>query len=199
MILIGGFQDIIEHCEAENFEIIGIIDNCKTGSYLGYKILGSDEDALDIYKHYSRIPVLIVPDSPQKRVKLSRYYQNIGFKFCNLISSRALISKSSVIGNGVIVRKGSNISSNVILGDFVHINTMANICHDSVIGAHTSIGPNAVITGGVKIGKECFIGANATILPNINIGNTVVIGAGAVVLNDVPDNLTEVGNPAHII
>jgi len=50
-----------------------------------------------------------------------------------------------------------------------------------------------------KIGNNVRIYANAIIIGGITIGDNVKIGAGSVVINDIPDNVTVVGNPATII
>lgn len=50
-----------------------------------------------------------------------------------------------------------------------------------------------------KVGNNVMIGAGAVILGEISIGNNSIIGANAVVLQDVPENATVVGNPAHIL
>jgi len=197
VILIGAFHEVIELCEKQSFNIIGIIDNVKTKSYREYKILGTDSIALDLFRTYGNFPLIITPDQPLKRHDIAEIYRNVGYHFINLVSSDSLISKSSNLGNGVIVHSKVNISANVILGDFVRVNTMANIMHDTIIHPYTTIAPNAVILGNVKIGSLSYIGANATILPGITIGTNVVIGAGSVVTKDVGDGLILAGNPAR--
>jgi sugar O-acyltransferase (sialic acid O-acetyltransferase NeuD family) len=197
LILIGGFHEVIELCEMQNIEIIGIIDNFKKSAYLGYPVLGTDNDVIELFNSYGNIPILITPDQPKIRNRIAEVYQRAGYIFVNLISSHSLISKSAELGTGVLIHSKVNISANVIIGDFVRVNAMANIMHDSVIGQYTTIAPNAVVLGNVKIGCLTYIGSNATILPGITIGNEVIIGAGAVVTNDVSDGKTMVGNPAR--
>lgn len=197
VILIGGFHEVIELCETENIQIVGIIDNFKKDNYLGYKIIGTDEDAPEIYKSYSEVPVIISPDLPIKRNHLVDMYSKIGFDFLNLISSNTIVSKSATLGKGVVIQSKANISSFVNIGDFVRINSMANIMHDSFIDSFSTIAPNAVILGRVKIGSHCYVGANCTILPYISIGNNSIIGAGSVVTKDVPENVTIIGNPGR--
>ena len=187
---------MIELCELESIVISGIIDNFINGSYLGYPVLGTDADAAELFKSYGKIPLIITPDSPKKRSDLVEIYSRIGFNFTNLISSNSIISKSAVLGKGVLVNDKVNISANVKIGNFVRVNTMANVMHDSIIESFTTIAPNAVILGSVRIGISCYIGSNSTILPDIIIGNNAVIGAGAVVTKDVEDNKIIAGNPA---
>jgi len=196
VILVGGFHEVIELCEQEDIKILGIVDNQKKGTYLGYQIFGTDEIAKDLFTSYSNIPVFITPDSPGKRIRLSKLYGDIGFQFFSLISSNSMISKSAEIGKGVFIQSKVNISASTKIGNFCRINTMANVMHDSTIGEDSIIAPNAVILGGVTIGSNCYIGANSTILPHIKIADNVVIGAGAVVTKDVPNNKIMVGNPA---
>ncbi len=83
-----------------------------------------------------------------------------------------------------------------------------------VIGETAKIGKNCVMYHGVSlggtgkhkgkrhptIGDNAFIGTQATLLGPINIGNNVKIGAETVIINhDVPDNVTVVGAPGHIV
>lgn len=196
VILVGGFHEVIELCELNKIKIAGIIDNHKKGNYLGYKIIGSDNDAKKLFDSYAKIPLIITPDQPKLRKQIVEIYRKLGYKFANLISSFAMVSKSVQFGIGVLIQSNSNISANVELSDFVRVNTMANIMHDSIIGKFSTIAPNAVILGKVKIGNMTYIGSNATILPGISIGDNVIIGAGAVVTKNVPDGKLMVGNPA---
>ena len=81
----------------------------------------------------------------------------------------------------------------------VIVNTNAIIEHECYLGSFCHVAPGVVLAGNVKIGKRSFIGANSVIKQGITIGNDVTIGAGSVILNDVPNNVTVVGNPGKII
>jgi sugar O-acyltransferase (sialic acid O-acetyltransferase NeuD family) len=199
IILVGGIQEIIELCEVCGKDIIGIIDKNVKNNYLGYKILGTDDIAHDLFKEYRDIPLIITPDLPEVRKKLFIYYFKIGFKFNSLIHPNASISRSSSIGEGVVINSYVNISANVTLGNFVRINTGANIMHDSKIGKFSTVAPSAVILGRVNILDSCYIGSNSTILPDISIDNHAVVGAGAVVTRNVREKSTVLGNPAKLL
>jgi sugar O-acyltransferase (sialic acid O-acetyltransferase NeuD family) len=196
VILVGGFSEIVELCELAKIEIIGIIDNKLSGKYRDYEIIGTDEDAHNLYKKFSKIPVVISPDKPAVRLYLSQLYQRSGFRFCNLIHPGASISKTSKLGVGLVIQNHANVSSNVIINDFVKINVGANIMHDCVVGRFTTIAPNAVLLGRVSIGSGCYIGAQSTILNDIVISDKAVVGAAAVVTKNVNKSSVVKGNPA---
>ena len=193
----GGFHEVIELCQEGNLEIAGIIDNNFTGEYLGFPVIGKDIDAPKLFEYFTKVPVVITPDQPEKRKKLVEYYYTSGFRFCTVIHPGSKISKMATVGNGVIVQSGAHVSPKVSLGDFVKINTHAIIMHDCQIGAYSTIAPKANILGNVKIGSLCYIGAGAVILPGITIGDKSIVGAGAVVTKDVGENKTVKGNPAQ--
>ncbi len=184
VILVGGFNEIIELCENLGVEIAGIIDT-KKDSNPKYPFLGSDDDIERLNTLISRNNLVITPDNPDTREKLHKLYHQHNAFFQTLISAKASIATSAKIGKGTIVQIGVNVSTNVVTGDFVKLNTKCNIMHDCLIGDYTTIAPNAVVLGNVTIGKGCYIGANATILPNIDIADHVVIGAGSVVTKNI--------------
>lgn len=194
ILIVGAFHEIIELLEDNGQEIAGIIDNYKTGKYKGYKVLSNDTNANILDKSF---PLVITPDKPFLREKLANYYKDLGFKFAVIISKKATLSKSVIVGEGTIIQSGVNISSECRIGRFVKLNTQSNIMHDSIVGDFSTVAPNAVILGRVNIGKNSYIGANATILPDITIGDNVVIGAGAVVTKNVLSGKVVVGNPAQ--
>lgn len=187
IILAGFFSEIIELCEENDYNIIGIIDKFPIKS--DYPYLGNDDAILSHPETYRHAEIVIVPDNPHLKQKLAHNYLSSGFSFTSLISKKSVISPSCRIGDGCVIQSLSNISSNSIIGSFVKINTLANIMHDCVIGDFCIIAPNAVLLGNVNIGDRVFVGANATILPNISVASDTIIGAGAVVTK----NITEPG------
>lgn len=195
IILVGGFNEIIELVEENSFKIFGIIDEANTVSKK-YKYLGNDNDAKFLNEDLKSIPIVITPDLPIVRKRLHKYYKENNFHFISVISKKARISLSAKINLGVVVQAGVNISANALIAKFVKLNTNCNIMHNSKIGSYTTIAPNAVILGNVSIGNNCYIGANSTILPNVYLCNDVIIGAGAVVTKNIYNKGTYVGIPA---
>ncbi len=125
--------------------------------------------------------------------------KTINHNFGTVIHSSSLISGTVLIGDGTVVFHNSVIQSSTTIGKHCIVNTHASVDHDCVVNNFVHIAPNTTICGNVKIGEGSFIGAGSTIIPNVSIGKWVKIGAGTVVINDIPDNVTVVGNPARII
>lgn len=82
-----------------------------------------------------------------------------------------------------------------------------------VIGETAEIGDNCTIYQGVTLGgtgkdvgkrhptlgNNVMVGAGAKILGPLTIGDNAKIAAGAVVLEDIPEDSTAVGIPAHVV
>lgn len=196
IIIVGAFHEMIELCEDCGLQIVGIIDNQHTGEFYGFPILGTDEDAEQIYLEYSDCSIVLTPDLPRVRKKLFELYSQTGFQFATVISPKAIISRSAKIGQGTVIQACVNVSAGSTIGDFVKLNTYANIMHDDVVGKFATIAPNSVLLGYVHVGEAAYIGANSTILPHVIIGSGSTVGAGAVVTKDVNNNVIVKGVPA---
>ncbi|MBN2354888.1 acetyltransferase, partial [candidate division KSB1 bacterium] len=183
-----------EACECR---IAGIIDRMETQKYMGYPILGDDDDAAALFSRYGDIPVVLTPDAPAVRCRLAEWYKKLGWKFATLVHPQAYVSRSARWGEGIVVQYGAHISACVTIGNYVKINTYANVMHDTVVGDYTTVAPNAVVLGRVKIGRFCYIGANATILPDKHVGEGAIVGAAAVVSKDVRPSVKVAGIPAR--
>lgn len=206
IVLIGGGG----HCKVvisilkkiDKFEIVGIVDNYKSESFIsGIKIIGTDDDLRDIYKsgiHNALITVGSIKDNT-KRYRLFNMAREIGYEFPVIISPKAVVDESVRIDEGTVIMPGSIINIDSSIGKNCIINTGAIIEHDCRIGNHCHIAPCVHISGSVKVGELSFIGIGATLIQGIKIGKNVTIGAGSVVIKDIPDNVIALGNPAKII
>jgi sugar O-acyltransferase (sialic acid O-acetyltransferase NeuD family) len=197
ILLVGGFIEIIELCEALGKEIAGIIDPDCHRNFFGYRVLGTDNDVPSLRERLGNIPVVLTPDSPVDRERLRKLYNEARFEPCTLIHPLAVVSHRAQVGEGAVIQHGAHISALVSLGRDVKVNVRANLMHEVKVGDFSTIAPNAVVLGRVRIGHGAYVGANATILPALSVGDGAVVGAGAVVTRNVPANATVKGNPAR--
>ena len=185
------------------YNIIGILDSqFATGtSIAGIPVLGKDDLMSNLYANGVKnacIAVGSIKDN-SKRKFLYEKVKQIGFQVPALAHPYSIISKDTIISEGVqvtagaIIQKGSTIGSNSI------INTGAIIEHDCVIGKHVHVCPGVVISGDCVIGDSAFIGAGSVVIQGLKIGENSIVGAGAVVNSNVAGSNRVMGIPARIV
>lgn len=159
-------------------------------------VLGRDPKSVRLVNALGNVPR--VGDSalvPRRR--LYETFKEKGYKFIQVCSADAVVSKDVDLGEGCQIVTGAIIHTDSLIGANTIINTGAQLDHDCRIGAHSHIAPGAVLSGCVVVGNECHIGAGAVIVQGVSIGDGALVGAGALVLNDVPSGTTVLGNPAR--
>lgn len=110
---------------------------------------------------------------------------------------------------GLVILEGAALHSHVtidrgswrdtFIGKNVRINNYAHVGHNVRIGDNVLLGVGAKISGSTEVGNHVVIWNGADIKQHLKIGDGAVIGMGAVVLEDVPPEITVVGNPARRI
>lgn len=141
-------------------------------------------------------PLIISIGSNRARKLISERYRH---QYATALHPRAIISPSAQTGCGTVVMQGAVIQSDARIGRHCIINTAASVDHECIIDDYVHISPHATLCGNVQVGEGTWIGAGATVVPGIKIGRWCTIGAGSVVINDIPDNVTVVGNPCKRI
>ncbi|MGV8834194.1 MAG: NeuD/PglB/VioB family sugar acetyltransferase [Devosia sp.] len=107
-----------------------------------------------------------------------------GLALLTVISSRAYVADSVVVGAGVVICAGAVVQPDSRLDRLTIVNSAASIDHDSHVGELCHIAPGSVLCGNVTIGKRCWIGAGAVVIEHRSIADDVFVAAGAVVVKD---------------
>lgn len=167
-------------------------------NYFDLRYLGSESD--EEFEGWAESYKFILGIGNNKiRCRVANLIKSKRIELLNVIASSSEISKTVKIGEGNFISKNVVINSFANIADYTILNTGSIIEHDCLIKAGAHIGPGAVLAGNVTVGINSFIGANSVVKEGVSIGDNVVIGAGAVVLNNIPNNVTVVGNPGRIL
>jgi len=188
IILIGGgghCKSVIDVIELEGkFVIAGIVDVPELfgNDVLGYPIIGSDSDLVNLAKKYTYALVTVGQiRSPELKIRLFDLAKKAGFSLPSIISSSAYVSSHSFIGNGTVVMHDTSINAGASIGDNCIINSKSLIEHDCKVFDHCHISTNVTINGAVTIEDGCFIGSGVVTNNSITIKKNSFIKAGTVV------------------
>lgn len=148
------------------------------------------------YKKYNNAEFIIGIGDANTREKLSN---ELPVKWFTALHPSAVISISSIIGEGTVVMPNAVINSNACIGSHCIINSGAIVEHDNIIGDFTHVSIGAKLGGTVIVGKKAWIGIGATVTNNVSICNNCMVGAGAVVIRNIDECGTYVGVPSRRI
>lgn len=162
-----------------------------------WAVQGGSDQLLENLSAYDGVVVAI----GNNRIRSEKQFQltSAGAKIVSVVHPSAVISDRASIGVGTVVFANAVVNAGTKVGHGCIVNTGAVVEHDCVLGDYSHISPNAVLAGGSELGASAWLGANASVRQLIKVGDHAVVGMGAVVINDVPDDITVVGNPAKIL
>lgn len=186
----GHAQSCIEVIEAQGkFKIMGLIGTeIELGREIsGYQVIGTDKNLPSLASKIRNAIIGIGQlESSHLRKKLYLSLNESGFNLPAIISPKAHVSKSALVGSGTIVMHHALLNAGVRVGENCIINSKANIEHNSIIESHSHISTGATVNGGCSIGSGTFIGSGSVIKQGCTIGAESVIGMLISVRNDIP-------------
>jgi UDP-perosamine 4-acetyltransferase len=182
------------------YRIIGVTSvSIELGSlFMGYPVIG-DDSVLPLYKEKG-IKLVAMGLGGYKnndaRKKLYFFVKALGLQVITAIHPGAIISTSSVIGEGVTIFPGVILNTEVSVGNNVIIATGSTIDHETVIEDHVLISAGVTVGAYAHIKEAALLALGSKVISGITVGENSLIAAGAVVVNDIPDNTRVFGIPA---
>lgn len=193
-------MDLVEDC---GFKIAGLLhyNNDRIGeSYFDYEIGGCFEDILDRPTLEGMNFALSMGDIPLKKQLYNRIIEK-GGSVPALIHPTAVVSKRTVVKNGVMIMPQSIIQADVVIGENTVITMNTTVAHSTIIGKHCFVSGHCLIGAYINIEDEVQIGQDCTLVSGTvtNVGIGSILGAGSVLRSDMKSNAIYLGNPARFI
>lgn len=182
-----------------DYQIFGVTSNSlELGStFFGCRVIGSDEILTTLNNNDYLIAMGIGGyRNNDLRIRLFKMIKQLGYRFINVIHPSAIISKSSVLGEGVVVFPGVVINTEVKIGNNSIIATGSTIDHESIIGDNVLISAGVTIGAYTEISDNCLVALGAKVISGVKVGQNSLIAAGAVVVNNINDGDIVFGVPA---
>lgn len=181
----GHAKSCVDVVEMENvYKIIGLVGlSSEIGqAYLGYAVIADDAAMCRLASLYPNALVSVGQiSSPDLRIRIFNDARAAGFRFPEIVSPRAQVSKHASIGAGTIVMHGAVVNAGAVIGQNCIVNTHAIVEHDAVVGDHCHISTGVAVNGGVRVGTGSFIGSGAVIREGLCLPERSFIKMGSLV------------------
>lgn len=181
--------------------IVGFLDDNERlwGTYIdGYPVLGP----LSAATQYANCRFVNAIGSSRNWYKRQVIIAHLGIpndRFVNVIHPTATISKTAMLGRGIVALQHSTVGSHVQIGNHVTILANAVVNHHSLVGDNCCICSGVCVSGNVSVGNNCYIGTGAVIRDRVVVGENAFVGMGSVVVSDIEPNTVVCGNPARVL
>ena len=162
-------------------------------------VLGNLQDFKSIYQKYKKPSLLLCCSRNEGKEELNDSLLKYDPEYTNAIHPKAVIARTAVLGQGIIVNACAVIQPYARIGNHVMVHAGAIIEHDCIIHDFVNLAPKVTLAGHVKIGKGTTVYTGAVISPTVKTGDYCTVGAGSVVLRSVEDGKKVARVPASEI
>lgn len=189
--------DLAETCGYKVAGLYHYLDDRTGEDYFGHKIIGCNEELFGQDLTGKNFVVSVGENAI--RAEIFQRLRERGANLVTLVHPTALVSKYSVLKDGVQVYAYALVDPNVVVEEDSVISSKTSLLHGSRIGKHCFVAPDAVVGANTVMEDYSFVGLNATLVSNKagQIGKGAVVGASAVVTRPVSDDAVAVGVPAR--
>jgi sugar O-acyltransferase (sialic acid O-acetyltransferase NeuD family) len=191
--LINWTDDLVDH--GKSIPVTGFLDDnpdALRGLQYSVAYLGS----IQTYVPQSGDRLLMAVGNPKVKKQLFADLKLRGCTFTGLIHPSAVVARTAMLGEGVVVCPQAFVSADAVVGDLCAINGSASVGHDVNLGSFATLSAHVDLTGWVNVDECVFFGSGARVLPKVKIGYGARIGAGAVVMRSVPADAVVYAPPA---
>lgn len=181
--LINWVEDVVELGKC--IPISGFLDD-NSDSLAGFSYTVPHIGSIHSYVPHAGDQLLMAVGDPKVKKKLFIELKAKGAVFAQLIHPSAVVARTAVLGEGVVICPQALVSADVLVGDLCAINANTSVGHDVRLGDFSTLSAHVDLTGGVQVDECVFFGSGSRVLPKVKIGTGARIGAGVVVMRSVP-------------
>ncbi len=146
-----------------------------------------------------RAEFIIATGEPFFREKLFEKVKADGYSFATIVAPTCIISESTRIGQGCVIRDYCQISVDVEIEEGCYLQGSVHIGHDCRCKRHSVLSSMVHMAGGVVVGERAYLSPGTLVKNEISIGDDAIVGMGSVVLRNVKPGKIVRGNPAKVI
>ena len=118
----------------------------------------------------------------QLRSQIYLQIKDKGYEMINYISSSAVISIGTQMGDNCFILEKAVIQPFVSIGNNVMVWSGSQISHHSTIGNHVFFGAHAAVSGHCKVDSYCFLGINSTVRERSHLKEGVLLAMSATII-----------------
>jgi sugar O-acyltransferase (sialic acid O-acetyltransferase NeuD family) len=192
----GQSRDIVDALLADSVRIDGLLwDDPPVEELYGVPVVGR----LDDWPVHlaDRTEFVVGLGEPARRAEYGGAIVAADGVLVSVVHPRATVSPRALLGRGVAIMAGVQVSPAAEVGDYVILNANCTVDHDCVLERGVQFGPGVALAGNVVVEEGAFVGVGATLMPGVRVGAGATVGAGAVVIQDVRAGAKIAGNPAR--
>ncbi|HET8887033.1 MAG TPA: NeuD/PglB/VioB family sugar acetyltransferase [Salinimicrobium sp.] len=199
----GHAKTIIDMIEEQGiYNIVGVTDyEVSEAEFAGYPVLGTDDVLPGYFKKGVKNAVIGVGGfrNNDLRIKLFNRAKKVGFNLPVIVHHSAIVSKTSKIGEGTVIKRGAIVDTDVTIGKNNVLELGSTVGHESKVGDHVLISANSIVSAYDIIEDDVFLAVSSTIISGLKVCSGTLIGAGSVVVKDIEQPGTYFGLPAKLI
>ena len=169
-----------------DYNMVGFIDDRKTGQWAGLPILGTRKDLPALREQGIDNIIVSLFQNAALRLEICHGLEELSFNFPSVAPA---IPGTVDIGKGVYVRENVDfLGYHQDIGDFSVIGSYAVIEGGVKIGKGVLLSPGTFVGRDVVIGDGSVMYAHAGVSPMVKIGSRCIIGPNTHLNRDLADN-----------
>lgn len=179
--------------EEPHWNLLGFIDDTRTGDIDGVPVLGNLDAFLRMDKH---IQYFVAVMDSKVRERIMNICRAAGFTGAVILHNDVTLEDNVTLGEGSFVGFGSVLMSGTHVGAGVIFEQAVAVCAEVQVGEFSTCRTFINLGKSVRIGKRNYFDLRCTVSDGITTADDCRFAIGTVVLEDIPTTGEYAGVPA---